>query len=88
MSEDYRQGYKDGFEAGFEAGGKLNKPLYQITPNLYQTVPPWHNTAVSACLVCGRLFDGNPMGFVCSYNNCPSKITCKTSTTMASTTNE
>jgi hypothetical protein len=78
MSEEWKDGYKQGFQDGMEIG-KLWKDQMVLPPSVGRL-----DYGEQKCKVCGMSFTDSlgrlkPMGYVCSHNNCPSRITCNTS---------
>jgi predicted Zn-ribbon and HTH transcriptional regulator len=88
MKDDFKDGYRQGFTDGF----KLAKETYDKEKEPYKPVDYlWHKkhkndmdhigVSPNACKVCGISFVdemGRPMimGYVCSHDKCPSKVTC------------
>ena len=88
MTED---NFKDGYRQGFADGFKLAKEIYDKEKEPYKPVDLFHKkykndmdhigVSPNACKVCGMSFVdemGRPMimGYVCSHDKCPSRITC------------
>jgi len=75
MSRDYERGYSDGFEAGFKMAERFHNN--KITEHKQVIAPDYK------CIKCGKVFEANKVyNFVCAHPQCPSIMTCLTSTTM------
>jgi len=76
MSEEWKDGYKQGIRDGIEI--EKNRVRDWTVP------PPWPvstDYGEQKCKVCGMSFtDGldriKTMGYVCSHDKCPGKISC------------